>query len=130
MGQLSRRERRIVVLDRRLNCRHLWTERLHQHAAAAFAAAGPPRYLRHQLKRPLRRTEIGQMERRIGIDHTNERHVREVETLGNHLRSQQNPRATFAKLGQRSLVTAVDAHAVRIHPQARVARKPRADFGL
>jgi len=93
-------------------------ERLHQHPAAARAAAGPPGHLRDQLKRPLGGAEVGQVQRRVGIDHADERDVRKIQSLGDHLRPQQDADRAVAKPLERLAVRAGVAHRVGVHPQA------------
>ena len=63
--------------------------RLHHDFPTPGPAPRPARHLRHQLKRPLRRAEVGQVERRVGIDHPDQGNPRKVESLGNHLRTEQ-----------------------------------------
>ena len=81
--------------------------------------------MRHQLKRPLRRAEIGQVQRRIGIDYPHQRHVRKIQSLGDHLCAQQNLHLPLAKRRQCPIVAAMRLHRIGIHPQHARLRKPR-----
>ena len=63
---------------------------LNQHATPATPAAGSARDLSDQVKRTLGGAKVGQMLRRVGIDHANERDVWKIETLGDHLRAEQD----------------------------------------
>ena len=105
-------------------------ERLDQHPPALVAAARAAGNLRHQLKRAFRRPEIREVQRRVGIDHADQRDVGKIQTLGDHLRAQQDLDLARAKSSQRLLVAARPLHAVRIHPQARGVREPRPDLLL
>ena len=89
-GQLAAGHRLVVSrrdppYDRILGLRGLY----HDHAARE-AAAGTPRNLHHELKRPLRRAEIGTVQEVVGIEYAHNRHPSEIESLGYHLRADQN----------------------------------------
>ena len=114
----------------RLDCRMIGVQRLHEHAAALRASARSARDLGDQLKRSLRRAEVGQMQGRIGIDYADQRHIREVESLGNHLGAQEDPHFAGAKIGQRSFVAPMTLHRVGIHPETRYAGKSRPHLGF
>jgi hypothetical protein len=64
--------------------------RLDEHGAAARAATCAAGHLREQLERALAGAEVGQVHRDVGIDHADERDVREVEALRDHLRAEQD----------------------------------------
>ena len=75
---------------RRADRRVVGAEGLHQHPAALVAATGPAGHLGHEVKGPLRRAEVGQVQGRVGLDHADQRHVGKIEPLGDHLRAQQD----------------------------------------
>ena len=66
-----------------------------------------------KLKRPLRGAEVGDVQADVGVDHADQRHVREVEPLGDHLRAEQDvdqaacgrPSSTRAWLPGRRIVS-------------------------
>ena len=62
---------------------------LHEHAAAARAASGAAGELGDQRERALLGAEVGEAQRRVGVEHDAERDVREVVALGHHLRAEQ-----------------------------------------
>ena len=64
-------------------------ERLHDHATRSVATAAA-RELRDQLERPLLGPEVGQRERRIGVDHRGKLDPRKVVALRNHLCAKQD----------------------------------------
>ena len=89
-GQLGGGEAGVVVVDGGQDRVVVGRKRLHEHAAALVAAAGAAGDLRDELKRPLGRPQVAKVQRRVGVDHADQRHVRKVEPLGDHLRAQQD----------------------------------------
>ena len=67
MWQFLFSERGQVVLHCRNDRRRIGRKRLHEHSPALRAAARAACHLRHELKRPLRRAEIGKVQRGICI---------------------------------------------------------------
>ena len=55
------------------------------------AAPGAARELRDQRERALLGAEVGEAQRRVGVEHDAERDVGEVVALGDHLRAEQQP---------------------------------------
>src|SRR4029453_2783426 len=87
-----------IVMARKLD---RWRKRrvsLHKHFARGFAPPGAPGDLRKKLKGPFARAEIGQMQRQIGVDDPDERHIREMQAFRDHLRADQNIDLTGAKI--------------------------------
>ena len=80
----------IVVPCRRADRGVVGRVGLHEHPAGPIAPPGASGHLRHELKGPLGGAEVGQMQRRVGVDHPHQRHVGEVEPLGDHLSAQQD----------------------------------------
>jgi hypothetical protein len=60
---------------------------------AVPAAAGAPGELGDQRERPLLGAEVGEAQRRVGVEHDAERDAVEVVPLGDHLRADQHARA-------------------------------------
>ena len=56
------------------------------------------------------------MQRCVGIDDTDQSDVREIQTLGNHLGSQQYPNFTLSKTIQGFLMATMFLHRIAIHP--------------
>jgi hypothetical protein len=63
---------------------------LHQDDARRLAASGASGGLRQQLKGALGRAKIRQPQADIGVHDADQRHVRNVVALGDHLRADQN----------------------------------------
>ena len=63
---------------------------LHENFSLGFAATGPTRHLSKQLESPFARAEIGKMQRQIRVNDSDQRHVRKMQTFGNHLRPNQD----------------------------------------
>ena len=64
--------------------------RLQDHPPAQQAAARPTRHLRQHLEGALARAEVRQIEADIRTDHADQRHHRQIESLGDHLRADQH----------------------------------------
>ena len=68
----------------------LGIERLHDRFACALAATGTAGDLREQLEGPLGCAEVREAEADIRRDHANQRHGREVMSLRDHLRADED----------------------------------------
>src|SRR5215469_6694035 len=95
---LSRRdlggeEAGIVVPGCGLNAKVIRVERLDQHAARQITAPGTSRHLREQCEGSLRGAKVRQEQRHIRRDHTYQRHSRQIQALGDHLRTYKNVRS-------------------------------------
>src|SRR5579883_3674134 len=97
--------------------------RLHERFSACDPAAASAN-LRDQVEAALRRPEIRQIESEIGRDDAGQGHGRVVETLGDHLGSDQNV-ATRFELVENARVIADARRGVGVHPQnARAGKEP------
>ena len=63
---------------------------LYQHFSAPFLPAGTATHLFHQLKRPLIHPKIGKLHQPIGINNAYQTHFIKMQSLYNHLSSNQN----------------------------------------
>ena len=88
--QLALVERRVVLPARELDAVVIGIERLDDRFARLLAAAGAAGDLRQQLKRPLRRAEVGQAEADVGRHDADQRDARKVVALGDHLRADEH----------------------------------------
>ena len=88
--QLTFEERRVILTTGELNAVVLGIQRLHNRLPGPLSAAGPPSHLREELERALGGTEIRETESHIRRDHADQRHQREIVSLGNHLRADQD----------------------------------------
>ena len=100
------------VLDRRVKRR----ERLHVHLALDFAAPGATRHLRQQLKRPLTRSEVRDVQTQVGVDDPDQCHVWEVQPFRNHLRADEDVDFSGAKIAEDAAVILLALERVRVHP--------------
>ena len=119
------------IVSRRADDRRLFGRRcLDEDSPPLRAAPGAARHLGDQLERSLHRTNVGLMKQRVGVDHTHQRDVWEVESLRDHLRPEQNLNLAVSKLFECHIVTAALAHRVAVHAEARHVGKTCFDFGL
>src|SRR5688572_22542371 len=79
-----------VVAARVLNRRMKRRERLHEDLALDIAPPRAPGDLRDQLKGPFARAKVGNVQRQVGVNNSDERHVRKVQALRNHLRADKD----------------------------------------
>src|SRR5207237_7824672 len=74
-----------IVMPRKLDRGTKRRVRLDENFARRFTATGPARDLGEQLKSSLARAEIRKMQRQVGVDDADQRHVWKMQTFGNHL---------------------------------------------
>src|SRR5438270_13915904 len=87
-----------IVVPRKLNRRTNRRVSLHKNFARRFAAADAPGDLREKMERSFACSEIGQMQSQISVDDSDQRHVRKMQTFGDHLRAHQNVDLASAKI--------------------------------
>lgn len=68
------------------------------------------------------------MQSRVRIDDANQRDIGEVESLGNHLRAEQDSHFSCPKLRQGLFVAPRLLHRVAVHSQGRIVRKASFDL--
>ena len=96
-----------------------------------LAPASSASHLLEELVGALRGAEVGQVKRRVGVDHRHQRHLRVVETLGDHLRAEEYARALDALEGGKSaLVAPLPLRRVGVHSNDRHAGDVRGQLGL
>ena len=100
---------------------------LHHDATAKRPATAAARHLRDKLAGAFGGAEVGQMERRIGVDDADEHHARKVEALGDHLRADKDVDLAGTKGVERLLVAAPGSHRVGIHAGHAGAAESTAD---
>ena len=87
-----------IMMARKLN---RGTERrvsLHENFAVCLAAAGASGHLCEKLESAFAGAEIGEMQGEIGVDDSDKRHVREMQTFRDHLRADENVDLAGAKI--------------------------------
>ena len=111
-----REERGVVLLARVLDAVVMGIDGLHDRLAGLDSPPGTPRHLRQQLKRPLRRAEIGETQPDVGRHDPDERHAGKIVPLGDHLRTDEDVdsagRHRSKNIGRCALAT----HGVAIEP--------------
>ena len=110
------------VLDRRMKRR----ERLHEHFALDVAATGATGDLREQLKGAFARAKIRLMQRQVGVNDADERDVRKMQPLRDHLRADEDVNFARAKIAEHFAVIILALHRVGVHAfDARLGKKFR-----
>ena len=90
-------------------------ERLHENLALHVAAPGAPGDLREQLEGALARAEIRLVQREVGVNDADQRDVRKMQALGNHLRADENVGLADAKIAEHLPVIVLALHRVGVH---------------
>src|SRR5258708_3464457 len=104
--------------------------RLHEHFPSRLAATGTTGDLRNELKGAFRSAEIGQMQRNIGIDHTDECDTRKIKPFRAHLRADEDVEFTAGKIVVDALVDMARSRSVAIEPGKLDERKVVENFFL
>ena len=102
-------------------------ERLHDHRALEVAAAGAAGHLREQLERALRGAEVGQLQREVRVDDAHQRHAREIEPLGDHLRPEEHVVAPGAEIREHLAEKVLLPHRIRVDAGHAGAREQAVD---
>src|SRR5271154_5982427 len=107
-------------LDRRMKRR----ERLHKHLALHIAATRATGDLREQLEGAFARAKIRLMQREVGVDDADERDVRKMQSLRDHLRADKDVNFARAKIAEDFPVIVLALHRVGVHAlDARLGKK-------
>ncbi len=120
----------VIVLPRVLNGRMKRRETLHDHFSLDVAAAGPTGHLHQQLKRPLTRAKVRQVQCHVRVNDPHQRHVREVQPFGDHLRADQDINLAHAERAEHFPVQRFLCHHVRVHPMHSTLWKRHLDRRL
>src|SRR5207244_11631069 len=64
-------------------------EGLHEHPAATRPATGASGHLRQQLKRPLRRAKVGNVQPNVRVHHADQNDVWKIQSFGDNLCADQ-----------------------------------------
>ncbi len=124
VGQLGAHERVVVVRDRAsygVVTRHA---RLDDDFPALGSAARASRDLAEQLEAAFRRAEVGQVDADVRIDDADERDVREIEALGDHLGAEQDVDFAAAHAVEDVGVRPFAARGVDVHARDARVRIP------
>ena len=92
-----------------------WHAGLDDHVATFGAAARTPRDLTQELKRPLRSAEVGQIDADVRVDDTDQRDVRKIEPLGDHLRAEEHVHLPAADAVEDLGVRPLPARRIHVH---------------
>src|SRR5438046_1000850 len=104
-----------VMMARKLDRRAKWRVSLHKHLAMRFAAPRASGYLRKKLKGSFAGAEIRQMQGEIGIDDSDERDVRKMQSLVDDLGADQDVDLTRPKISQSFPIRFLARHGVCVH---------------
>src|SRR6202035_5667140 len=104
-----------VVMARELDRRTERGRTLDEDFSSHVASPGAPGDLRQQLKRPLSSAKIWHVQADIRVDNANQRDVRKIKTLGNHLRPDQNVDFASSKRLQRLSIGVFPRHRIGVH---------------
>src|SRR5207237_1322941 len=88
-------------------------------------APGPARHLRHQLERPLPGPEIGQVQPGVRVHHADDRHVRKVQSLGDHLGAEQDVELAVGHALEYPMMRPLGAGGVQVHARDASSRKAK-----
>ena len=111
------RKRGEIAARRRDDRRRRRVIRLNDHLSRKLRPSRAPRHLRKQLERPLGRAEVWHVKRTIGIEDANERDIREVEPLRNHLRAEKDIRLAAPERGKNVVVRVLARCRVCVHAE-------------
>ena len=93
-----------VMMPRELNRGRKRSVGLHKNFPWGLTSPGASSHLCEKLKRPFASAEIGQMQRQVRIDNSDQRHVRKMQTFRDHLRADENVDFARAEIAQRFAV--------------------------
>ena len=129
-GQFAGGESRVVALRGGGDGGGVRLERLNVDFTGFLRSAGAAAHLRQQLIGTFACAGIGTVQGRVGIEHADERHVREVEALGYHLGAEKHIRLAGAEVGENVVVRKLPRGRIRIHPQDPRPRETHLQRGL
>lgn len=92
-------------------------EGLDEHLALDIATSRPAAHLGQQLEGPLPSPEIRHVQTEVGMDDSDQGHVRKVEPLGDHLGADQDVDLAGPEVGQDPAVVVLALERVGIHPR-------------
>ena len=99
-GRARRRGSPRCRAARRGQRRRVGRDRLDEHAPVRAAAPGAARQLGDERERALLGAEVGEAQRRVGVEDDAERDVGEVVALGDHLRADEHPARRCLERGE------------------------------
>src|SRR6476661_1929586 len=104
-----------IMVAGKLNRRTERRVSLHEHFAMCLAAAGASRHLCEKLESAFAGAEIGHMQGEVGVDESDQRYVREMQALRDHLRADENVDLDGAKIPQRFALRFLTGHRIGVH---------------
>src|SRR5436190_8833105 len=104
-----------IMVPRKLNRRTKWRVSLYKNLTGCFSTSGAPGNLCEKLERAFPCAKIRQVQREIGIDDSHQRHIRKMETLRDHLRSDEDIDIARAEISQSLSIGFLARHRVCIH---------------
>src|SRR5713101_1606428 len=91
---------REIVVARKLDRWTKWRVSLYKNFAGRFSTSGASGDLREKLKRAFPCAKIRQMQREICIDDSDQRHIRKMKTLRDHLCADEDVDVACAEIPQ------------------------------
>src|SRR5687768_15026043 len=104
--------------------------RLDQHLSPLWSPAGPPCDLAQQLEAALRGTKVRKVDSDVSVDDTDQGHVREVQSLCDHLGAKKNVDIPRSHTVEDLRVGPLAARRVYVHPGNARRRKPVTEQSL
>jgi hypothetical protein len=104
-----------VVMPGKLNGGMMRGEALDEDLALDIATAGAAGHLREELERALAGAKVRQMQGEVGVDDADERDIREMQALGDHLRADEDVDLADAKRAERLAISLAALHDIGIH---------------
>ena len=124
-------EKGLVVVDHHLlDDGQLRTLGLQQHHSPFTFSPCPAAHLRHHHEGMLVGTEIGVVEHRVSIEDSHHGNAVEIQTFGNHLRTDEQIGTTCREVADDALVGRTGARGVEIHTRHLCLRENRHNLVL
>ena len=116
LRELAVVELQIVVCHHHREHRIVGLPCLQIDLAPSVLSSGTSCHLGHKLEGSLRGPEVGVVQQYIGIEYSHHRHIVKVESLGDHLRTNENVGLSLLKIVYYALVGGAGARGVEVHP--------------
>jgi hypothetical protein len=109
------RESIVIVVPGELDGGTVRSVGLNQHFTDAFPASGTPGYLSEKLEGAFRGAKIRYVQTEIGVEDSDERDVRKIQTFGDHLRADEDIETAGPERIEGIAQCVLAAHGVGVH---------------
>ncbi len=130
VGNFRRIKTGVIMPRRQLDDRIFGHKGLHDDLAAARRASRPPGHLRQHLEGTFGGERVGQVQAHVRQHNADQRHQRQIQPFGEHLRSDQHIRLMISEMRQNQIVRILLAGRVPIPAQRARRRKQRQHLAL